>query len=393
MELLIVIAVIVGINWLFGVIASPSKKEVDDRIRLRVQLKDRLAGDAKIPIWELQVRGVFPVTVATDLGLMISIFDITDRDRIPVLAAIEAFQEPSGPAFLSMQDLGLCEPMQGFTEWVTVAGIPKDLLIYPHAGQRTISVCCRFVDKQNCPPVQHGYVDTRMSGYITSTTVDRIVTADQGYLERSDDELAVAAASIRLAVRLALADGHFADQEGIIIKNWAARFVEKTPDAAAQQNARNFVNEAIKWAVKDGFNGISISAQVEILNDHADKPQRYAALELCLDVMAADGVADKSENEMLNNLCEALDLSMARFKEMKEKKSLNLELGGFEDTDLWGRLDIDSNLPQQEKRRLLNDLYRKWNSRAESLLDDAERERAQDMLDLIASARHKLQKH
>jgi hypothetical protein len=127
-----------------------------------------------------------------------------------------------------------------------------------------------------------------------------------------------------------------------------------------------------------------------MINEHAGKPEKYACMELCLDIMAADGVADKEEMDMLTNVCNSLGLNMQSFQEMKDKRMINVKHASFDSKDVWGKLDIDENMPANDKKRLLNTLYMKWNSRAESLEDGGEREKAQAMLDLIAQARHQL---
>ena len=90
----------------------------------------------------------------------------------------------------------------------------------------------------DCKIVEEKIIDY-MSGDISGSSAEEIATHLQqcdncrkeaiilrktmaalknGYSEKSEEELSVAAASIRLAVRLALSDGHFDYNEGIAIR-------------------------------------------------------------------------------------------------------------------------------------------------------------------------------
>ena len=355
------------------------------------QVVDDYLGPDRLPIWAVQIKGPMPLFRATRLGVAVSVLDVTNpKEPMPILGAIEDFHEPGGYAFFFGQDLGIFEPYHGFINWSNVGLVPKDLLMYPIAGQRKIRIMFRVVNMDNPPPIQHGFTNEGHPGLILKRQHTMTVNVERGFAEKSEEELGVAAASIRLAVRLALADGKFVREEGLAIRDWAKIYIDSVATESGRAKAKEFLNEAIKYAVKDGMENISISDQIDHINRVAGKPEKYAAMELCLDVMAADGVADKQEMDMLNRLCESLGLSMESFKEMKEKRTISLEHANFSSDDLWGRLDIDSGLPNQEKKRHLNSLYRKWNSRAESLEDGDEREKAQEMLDLIAQARHQL---
>ena len=163
------------------------------------------------------------------------------------------------------------------------------------------------------------------------------------------------------------------------------------PEGKGQEDAQEYINTAIRTALGDAQNGqLSIAPQVQILNTLADDPEKYAAMELCLDVMAADGIADRKEMQVIDNLCKELSLDVDQFRRLREKRLIKVDQEEVESTDIWERLSIPQDYSNGEKEDQLKKLYRLWNSRSESLSDPVEREKANKMLHLIAEARRTL---
>jgi len=191
-----------------------------------------------------------------------------------------------------------------------------------------------------------------------------------------------------LAVAMAFADGHFDTAEGEAVKDWAAKFVDELPEGDGREQARTEVNEAIKDAITRAQAGEDFYDQeVQTLNELAGTAEKYAAVELCLDVMAADSVADPNELDRIATLSDDLRIDQERFRELREKRLITVDTASMSGSNIWTELGIAEDSTDDEKRADLRKLYRVWNSRAESLEDPAERSKAQDMLDRIAEAR------
>lgn len=356
---------------------------------IELKVNEDTVGKENIAIWRIHVRGLFPVGHRTRVGVVFSLLDVTEEgDAKPVLSALEDFQEPDNRAFQFVRELGPVEPGQGFLHWVDIGAIPKDLLLYPNGGRRTLGIVVRIVDLDKAPSIRLGFSDANHPGILHQFLHKTTVTAERGFLERSQEELGIAAASIRLGLALAYADGSFDPAEGKTIKEWAEKFVNDVPEGSGREEAREFINDAIRYGNSDAKRGdLSVSKQVDLLNKLAAKPEKYAAVELCLDVMAADGNADKSELEMLNKLCTTLGLSKDRFDELRDHRMINVDSPDIDGENIWESLGIDKALPDDEKEKELRKLFSRWNARAESLEDGNEREKAHQKLELIAEAK------
>ena len=70
---------------------------------------------------------------------------------------------------------------------------------------------------------------------------------------------------------------------------------------------------------------LSLSDLTAELNEIADKTSKYETIELCFDVMAADGVADAEELKVIRKVSEALGLDFDEIDKMRDKKIIGLE--------------------------------------------------------------------
>ena len=122
------------------------------------------------------------------------------------------------------------------------------------------------------------------------------------------------------------------------------------------------------------------------------KNLKYQLIELCLDILSADGVADSKELIMLRELTEKLDLNFDEVQNMKDKAILNLDLS--KNSQLQSDTDQDEidvgmkeKLTKKEALDFIKNEFKKWNGRLNSLKDSSQREHAQKMLDALARLR------
>jgi hypothetical protein len=216
---IIILYYVASIIW--GVIKQGFSGGSSSATEFEFRVIDDHVGDDRLPIWAVQIRGPMPIVRTRKLASMISVFDVSDDEHMPVVGAIEMFQEPGGYAFYNGQNLGICEPSQGYLDWATVGIVPKDLLMYPMSGNRNVCIQLRLVDIDNPPILTNGFVDNQHPGIVLQRQEKLQVQVQRGFLEKSEEELAVAAASIRMAIRLAYADGKFERVEGLTIRDWA----------------------------------------------------------------------------------------------------------------------------------------------------------------------------
>ena len=132
-----------------------------------------------------------------------------------------------------------------------------------------------------------------------------------------------------------------------------------------------------------------MSELVERLSIIGDKKTKYDAVELCLDVMAADGIADPAEMLMIRNVADSLGLDMHEIEKMREKVTLNLSAELTSEEGMESLVGIEVNWDKAQKTKHLRMEFQKWSNRLNSLSEGEEREAAQSMLNNIAILRKK----
>ncbi len=195
--------------------------------------------------------------------------------------------------------------------------------------------------------------------------------------------------SLKIGVAVAVADGtlHYAEEE--IIKNWIIKKASEYDDGV-QKEIKGVLNNAVKDGVVEAAKGnLSLSVLVDHLSEIGDEKTKYETVELCLNVMAADKVADPQEMSIIRGVAESLSLDMEEVENMREKVTLNLSTELTSDEGLELLVGIKSSWSDEQKRRHLRSEFQKWNNRIISLPEGEDRKAAQNMLDNIATLRKK----
>ena len=88
-----------------------------------------------------------------------------------------------------------------------------------------------------------------------------------------------------------MSDGNLEPVEGEVLKSWIVKGLLAT--RRQMEALKQLYNTSLKEGYQDAKYGkLSLSELTDRLNEIGDKKSKYEAIELCLDVMAADGVAD-----------------------------------------------------------------------------------------------------
>ena len=162
----------------------------------------------------------------------------------------------------------------------------------------------------------------------------------------------------------------------------------------AVNNRKEFLkglyNEAMKESYAEAKKGdLSLSALTSRLNEIGNKSDKYETLELCFEVMAADGVAEDNELKVIKNVAQALGLDMDEVSKMRDQKILNLNANVSGQASIETLLGIEPDWSSEQAMKHLRVEFQKWNNRLNTLEEGEERENAQLMLDRIAEARKK----
>lgn len=352
--------------------------------------KSPVSSQVPFEVLELKGKGLIPIKKKTNISFVTSIVDMTTGKPLPVLATLDDFQEPTSRAFQHSVQAGQANPDSGFISWVRVGAVIPSLLVPPHSGRRKLVAITRMIDADNPPSIDLGFSDSKHPGLLATFQYSFDENFDEkGYQEEAAHRDESRTLIIMLAVQVAMADGDFADAEGEIIKNWITRSISSYSEEKKEE-LKNTYNKAFKDGYEKAKKGtLSVSEITENLNEIAGKSQKYEAVDLCFDIMAADGIAAEEELKAIKNISEALDLDFNEIQKMKDQRLIKLSTKMESQTSIESMLGIDPDWSNDQIQKHLRTEFTKWNGRLNTLSDGEERENAQRMLNLIAEARKK----
>lgn len=359
---------------------------------LEARLSDaHLSDDPNSPlVKQVEVKGLFPVQHEdSSVAFVTSIFDNTDGELLPVISILDQWQEPGNVVFQQISEMPPISPDQGFVGWQRACGIFPGFLQPPHGGEREMLIVVRLIDLVSPPTISHGFAAGE-AGILWQTSMRFThVFKEKGYREVSEHREEAQALSVKVGVAVAMADGSFDGREGEVIAEWIRRAIEPF-DSEKREELKALYTGAIRdayTAAKD--NSLSLSVLTERLNEIGEAKVKYDAIELCFEVMAADGVADPEEMRTIRKIGEALDLDLTELEAMRDQKIVGLDSHISSGGNIEELLGIEPDWSDDRVNSHLRSEFQKWNNRLNALPEGLERENAQSMLDLISRARRK----
>ena len=356
---------------------------------IQARMTDRHIGDTDegVPIKRVEIKGEIPVTRISHTAICLSIFDETDDTIAPVISVLDHQQEPGSIVFQSLQELPTASPGDVFVSWVNAAVFVPDFLQTPYSGDRDLLVMVRLIDLDNPPDIHAGFADGN-EGILWQTGLRfSHYFANKGYQEAAEHREEAQALSVKIAVAVAMADGSLDDGEGEVISNWIRKAIDPFDD-----EKRELLRDVYNAAFKDAYavatdTGLSLSDLTGRLNEIGEAKVKYNAIELCFEVMAADGVSDSEEMRVIRQIGEALDLDLDELNAIRDQKIVGLNNLVSADGGVEELLGIDPDWDDAKINAHLRAEFQKWNNRLNTLPEGEERDNAQEMLNLIAAAR------
>ena len=407
-EFIGIILLLVGINVVFRLIFSGARvatagiksvatgQSFDEAmgrippIETRMVKKNLEADGSGLDFWAVEVRGLFPISQTRNLSFAISLLDITDgkEEKKLVLSTLEHFQEPNSRAYFCKAEIGNVNQGQGYIKWVEIGRIMPIFVQSSFKGKRDLNVIVRLVDTAAIDKINFGFSDFEDQELVWIELHDiSIEQTTKGYKEAIEDKTECLALSVKLAMAVAMSDGALDDSEGTVIKKWMKKALS-TYSKNAQVDIKKSLNKAMKSAHLDSQkNRLSKSKIVERFIEIGDDTAKYEAMELCYEVMAADGVADDEEIKVLHRLGDALELDVSELDKIRDLKMM--DLSGTLKSDEKSLLGIDPDWSNEEVQSHLKSEFKKWNARLNNLQSGPDKEHAQKMLDLIGTERSK----
>ena len=338
----------------------------------------------------IECKGLFPDTVIGNVQFLVSLFDNTSEELQPVIAILEDFQEPFSTAFQSKVKIGEIEPSLGIASWVRVGAILPEILQPPRGGRRSLMAVCRFMDVDAMAAIHLGFGDKDDVGILWQHTLQFDHNfSNKGYIEAAEHRDEAKALSVKIGMAIAMSDGTLDGTEGATIQSWIRREISTYNDTR-QLELKKVYNDAMREAYEAARrNELVLSEITSRLNQIGETSTKYETLELCFDVMAADGVADAEELRTIRRIAGALELDFDEIERMKDQKIIGLDSDLSTQASIEDILGIDPSWGEERTKEYLRDEFQKWNNRLMTLSEGEERRNAQQMLDLISEARAK----
>ena len=368
--------VVTGKDTYFG---PPQLKFVDEKLE-----------GTDIVFKKIMFRGNISAPRTMNAASSISAFDATngDDDLDFLISLVDQAQEPDTVCFGIMNNIGQVNEGDAFTDWVQLGAIAPDLVQGPKSGNRTIKVVIRLFNANNPPSIRAGFSDGGETFLVKTLEFDHFFK-EKGYEEAAQDREEAQALSLKIGVAVAMADGSLDDAEGEILKNWIVREVSAYGEEK-QKRLKKMFNESLKEGFAQAQSGnLALSPLVDRLAEIGEKKTKYDAVELCFDVMAADGVADPEEMVVIRKVADALGLDMDEIEKMRESVTLNLSTSLTSEEGLESLVGIEEGWSDDQKKKHIRTEFQKWSNRLNSLPEGDERDAAQNMLDNLSALKKK----
>lgn len=305
-------------------------------------------------------------------SIQIMIDDVTDTttEPAPVHSSHRQWQKGERGVFCYTADLGkLPAGLTRLEKWTSVASIERGWLVLPRKGSRILRFSISVISEKS----------RKMAGSACNVSYEN---ADDGYIDMQERIEQAKILAVTVAFAVSAADGHMPNCELDVIKDWA----QKNILAAASP-------EKIRWQLEKALNRTAqmlragnridcIRVCDEIIRI-APSAMRYDIIELCLQVCRAKGTVTDAEISLMKNLAQWLQVDEERFRQLVEKL-LPAEICQVKDDEII--LGIKSGMTRDQKRRRLNEQYRKWSARVTNF-DPRIRQQATYMLQFIAESR------
>jgi len=372
--LLIIVAIVVYNIFVAMAKSSRSIRVAQKPFEIRVRKQTDHFESLNIEVFVVEMRGA--ITAPHDnysASTALIVRDVTGGEDHPVFTAVESQQLDGSPILGPKMTQTIPYRSSVINDWVVAWKTPIDLLTFPRKGTRKIKFSI----------VVGG----------TSAASSIIVThecATSGYLEINENRQKFESLTLRLAFAVSASDGRPDGRETDVIKAWGQERVQFTPETQREQT-KTRLNEAIRKAVQMFNEGglPDIDSICRSLKEVTTVAERYEALELCLHVAKADGVAEQRELELLGQLAGLLEVDQTSFREMKDKHLPVTIMKISRGADIDQLLGMSVGMSPDEVKKHLRKEFQKWNQL--STHSSAEkREQAKLMLEMIAKKRSEL---
>ena len=401
------VLILIWIGWaVFKVIVDEVFKAGGKAVRKAQGKPEPFFGDFQLKIERVHVdefdldfveiygRGTIPIDGAGQIRITTTLLDIVkdddgEVDKLPVISLLDNTQEEGSICFCQTVTGIDWAPGNSFVDWVPIAKFSPQLIQTAYKGTRKIRAVVAASLEEDPMVTQHGFV-TDAGTLLQAAHYDiHVEIEESGYREERENRDKARELTISIGVAVAMSDGSLADEEGEAIKHWMLTNLDIYSEDAAEEMRSRF-NKAFQSSFELAQqSALLLSPLCEELNEIGDKKARFDVIELCMEIMAADGIMAQEEMDIIHKIADAIDFDVDELRRIRDEKIVANDLSS-DSTDAYTVLGIDSGASDAEKKALLMNEFQKWNDRLNSLEPGGERDNAQRMLNLVAELRKEL---
>ncbi len=220
--------------------------------------------------------------------------------------------------------------------------------------------------------------------YSTSNTYDNSHSPDYNYKEEI---------GIKLAMSLAMIDGKLKKSEATTINKYMRNVINKDYYYDSEDLKKSLNQSLIDAKSLSEKKKLKTSSLCNIASDF-DYFEQFEVLQLCLDVMTADGRAEKEELIQIDKIADKIGIHDGSdnkdYLSMRDRALISLKPANVTRGDtIDEKLGIKKSWTKHKKLKFIIESFAKWNARMTVVKTDAERKNIQNMLNLLSDAHEK----
>ena len=395
MEWIIPLGILAFLTWFLlfrgGKYPRDSRDAATTLMHIRLQ-KDRANSDI-FAVYNLIVRGLAPITSRQSVELRATLYIYDEETGLPVFSNFSQTTESEiSRVFCQHINFGRLGIGHYLPNWVNATNVIAEGLQPPYTGTRTLRFKLYYHDELD--PIIFIFGKAVVGkDYIlhTAECIEEFTFQEPGYRDEREHDIKVKPLMLEIAFNMGMIDGTLHQKEKEVIKKWMKSELDASPEED-KDRLKHALEEAVKASAKNRASDQHFQKIVQKFADIATKNNKYQAIELCLDVLSADGVADEAELKYLQELAKDMGLDFAEVQKMKDKALVKIDTGpltlgqGASDESILG---LSEEATKDEALAFIKKEYRKWNGRLNSLDAGTERDNAQQMLNALARLRKK----
>ncbi len=366
--------------------SKPSFSPTGLEILISEAIKDVGVNDSPTLCFFLKMGGFFKLPPNTLAGVFsLSLWDITNGEakdkRKQVLCYHPQFQLTGTQVFLWTHILQMAGGTRQYNDWVEILPIPIELLTFPSKGNRKLLFELTIASMTN---IQN---PVAKASYVYYYFNDSMGYIDGIKLRIKGEEL-----GLRMAAAVSAVDGSLDKAEKAVIRKWMDTRIDSLPKDLRDETTKKLsrallIAERISASIKP--NEIEMLCE-DTINEYPinsiAKGDLYDIVELCMNVAAADGIAEPTELELVDKIAKLLKIDPDKLRTLSEKL---LPVNIHSEKNIDNILGLKPEWTNREKKKHLREQYREWSARV-THSDAKIRDQADEMLKLIAEERAKL---